>query len=861
MASLLTTATGNFTTAGTWGLVDSTSELDSEAGSTAISTSTLDSSTFTPGTVTVDGIAIKLAARASSPSGTFTVTLRNNTSSLDVDSVTVNVSDLPASGLGWVFFKFSSSHLLLGATLYDVRVVCSATGSQVTLYRNATSNNWSRKLRTTTTQAPASGDQLVMSNELTGAGTNNAITVTLDNTATTSFGPTVSGGPPQGIVVSNGATFNCGTSASTAYYLKWKGVFLICGGGTVNFGTSGTRIPATSSLTLFMDSAVDKDSEIQCQAGGIFNCYGATKNAYARLTVDKIATNTIITVDATTGWQNSDIVAFSPSGASISQHERRTISTVDSATQVTLTAGLTNSHSGTSPQQNFLLNCTRNIKIQGASTSLRGRFKVLAAWGNIYCDSVEFVTDKLLDTTNANTVLYLAPTTNSVTIINCAFNASAAGAGNNITCLFIDGASSNNYTIDTCVFYDWQREMIRNSTTTGTNWAIQNNIALWGGAGGLPMFTMQDTGGIFNGNIGISNQSNGSLISYGEATTWNMITPANFNNNQCWQSSTGFSFGGTQDLAINNGSGGALSIQNLTTNRCINGIKIKGRFRKLIIDTWTSFGSGNSNTSQSAAILFNNSFGGNVYGFNWTLSGDTTVASYNGISIDDNNNGGRLKLFLYNCTFGVASGIRNAFANADINLVYPDQTNIQVIANKCNFASPTNFLNLTNSNQQIAGDHIDDNGSYLCAQDWGQVSGDHRTFVPQGNIKLDTVIFNSGSPSERLTPNTASYKLRSGSMKTAVTSGGNRTISVTVRKSVSGDAGGANYNGNQPRLIVRRNDAMGVSADTVLATATTSGWETLSGTIGSVSEDGVLEAYVDCDGTAGWINVDDWATS
>src|SRR6202008_1885304 len=111
---------------------------------------------------------------------------------------------------------------------YTVRL-SSSSASQVTIYTSS-GFQWSKKLRTTTAQAPASGNHLVISNELTGQGTKNGVTVLMDNTTLTSFGPVVSGGPPQGIVVSGGATLLWGVAASTAYYLKWKGLFLICGG-------------------------------------------------------------------------------------------------------------------------------------------------------------------------------------------------------------------------------------------------------------------------------------------------------------------------------------------------------------------------------------------------------------------------------------------------------------------------------------------------------------------------------------------------------------------------------------------------------------------------------------------------------
>ena len=75
---------------------------------------------------------------------------------------------------------------------------------------------------------------------------------------------------------------------------------------------------------------------------------------------------------------------------------------------------------------------------------------------------------------------------------------------------------------------------------------------------------------------------------------------------------------------------------------------------------------------------------------------------------------------------------------------------------------------------------------------------------------------------------------------------------------------GAAYNGNQPRLMLRRNAAVGITSDTVLATSSAAGdgaFEVLSGTTVAASDNGVMEVYLDCDGTAGWVNVDDWVVS
>src|SRR5881394_1563780 len=300
MANLVSRVTGPFTTAGTWFTVESVSELDSEAGTIIVSTSNLDSSTFVLTATAIDGVALKPNARAASPTGTLTVSIRNSTSPGTRDgSVTVNISDLPSAGMGWVFFKIST-FTPNGSDSYVIRCVTSNTGSQVTLYRStASANNFSRKICTQTTQAPASGNHLVICGELTGAGTGNNITVTMDNTATTSFGPTVIGGPNQGIVVSKRGILTWGVVASTAYYLKWKGPFLVCGDGIVNCGTSGARMPSSSSAVFEMDSVTNLDTYVIVDKSGTFNCYGATKVGLTTLTANAAAAATALTVGDT----------------------------------------------------------------------------------------------------------------------------------------------------------------------------------------------------------------------------------------------------------------------------------------------------------------------------------------------------------------------------------------------------------------------------------------------------------------------------------------------------------------------------------------------------------------------------------
>jgi hypothetical protein len=112
-----------------------------------------------------------------------------------------------------------------------------------------------------------------------------------------------------------------------------------------------------------------------------------------------------------------------------------------------------------------------------------------------------------------------------------------------------------------------------------------------------------------------------------------------------------------------------------------------------------------------------------------------------------------------------------------------------------------------------------------------------------------------------MTPSSAASKLASAprgalGMLVEVSSGVAKTVSCPVRKSAAGD--GAAYTGNQPRMMVRANPALGLTTDTVLATyaSGTGSFNTMSGSTPTPTDDGEFEVYFDCDGTAGWINVD-----
>jgi hypothetical protein len=842
MGTLMSVATGNFTSSSTWATVDSTSYLDSQAAQSAISTSNVDSQTFVPGAITVDGVAVKVAARAATPVGTFTVTLRNSTDSVNVASVAINVSDITynstsTSAFGWYFVYFGPQTLIAGKS-YLVRVVCSNTGTQVTLYRNATVNNISRMLRTTTNAAPAAGDQLQVIGQWSGAVALTSYTVTMDNTATTSFGPTVAGGPPQGMVISKGGTLTFGTAASTNYYLKLKGVCVVAPGGTLNIGTSGTPIPATSTAVWEMDSVVNVDSNLLVHGGATCNIYGASKAVISTLlTANVAASGTVLQVVSTSGWAAGDQLALAPTTRTNTEAEKRTIQTVDSGVQVTLTAGVTNAHSGTSPTQGEVINLTRNVKIRGVSASLQGSVRIYqeATFSSQYAEYYQLGSGAAnfrginVQTTGTGTCLiqYCSVHDNTVTgSMGFEFDQNNwGGAGVTI---------ENNvlYNISSTAF-DGQE-----APTSGTV-SFQNNTIIRATVG--MQFTavtgsMQNPSGSSIAACGETVLAGNALVytisSSATAISWSNLTVHSNNaiGLQCNNSPataamitmTGFKVWRNTLAGIRPGAAGIDSF-NLTLENC------------------TFFGNIDYNIQINAGC-------NNLILKNISSNGDSSFSTLYGLALNTNGGLGQhcTYILMQNCNFSTASGILTAHT-ADID-VHTASTFVQlfgqhnVLAAATKVRLPSNMLP----------------GSYIGIGNLGQVDGAHKRWFQNGTVEADAAIYHTAAPSERSTPTTAFAKLESSPKRKVVANGQTVTFSVYIRQSVVGD--GAAYNGNAPRLILRSNYGAGITSDVVLDTAALAAgsWEQLTGSSTAVWDDAVLECIVDCDGTAGWVNVDDW---
>jgi hypothetical protein len=803
MTTRLSIGTGNFTTAGTWAACDSTTELDSEANNTALTTSNVSSATFTPGAITVDAMAVKIFSRAASPTGTMTVELFNSTDSTSTAIVTVNVSDIPSEGLCWFVLQFGST-LLTAGKAYLIRAKTSSS-SQVNLYRNATAGNWSRQLRTTTTGAPAATDKLIVAGQWTAAATGSSYTVTMDNTATTSFGE---------VSANSRGTLTWGTSASTAYYLKMAGNLYANGGGTLSIATSGSRLDSTSSAVIEFDCGSNVQYGFEAR-GGTVTMYGATKTRQTLLTADVAAAGTGITVQDTTGWAANDSLAFATTTRTSTESETKTVTSVTNSTTAVV-AALTNAHSGTvsgsEDNRGEVLNLTCNVKIRGISTSLQGYVNIGASCSITLRDTEIY---QMGSATALKRGINAATTAAGVCNIQyCAIHdfivASSIGILTSSTATGV--VFSNNVT------YNIANIHISVTATSGThtfdtNWCTLNVDAA------TMVMSFNDAGCTVTNNRASGSTASGILVTETAAIV------ATFTGN-CSHGNANYGI----YFQLLSGTSGTISGCKGWRNASAAGFFFQYCTGVWLVDTFTAWGNSTTGFTFLAATI------SGVFSSCLTLTGTTLTQSHS-ITLQNGAMGVRFK----DGTF--------TSATSDVNI--GNASVIQAVFINCTFNSTTT-VNAPSNMQDYGAVQ-----SYIAFDLFNTTAGDYRLQKSNGLIKRDTSIYDVTPSSARLTPNSASLKLSHVDHRFGVAASAAVTVTARVYKSAVGD--GAAYNGNQPRLRQRLNDVAGPSSDATLATAaaSTGSWETLTGSITAPTVDSIVEVYVDCDGTAGWVNVDE----
>lgn len=395
---MISTASGNINATGTWSVVDATSLLNSESGSTALNAANGTSSAFTPGAITVSGIAVKLATNTNS-TGTVKIELVVAGTSVPGTAVTLNCADLvtataaTAEG-GWVVTDFANT-LLVAATVYNVKIT-TASGCNQTFWTDGTASNWSRMLITTATQAggPAAGDSFLVYGQLTGAGTHNSFTVTMNTTANINYGNVANTLISPSIAVGQFGTLAFGTAAATNYLMEAAGPMVEYNGGTFTIGATGTPVPVDSTAVFTLNTTVEGDTGLTVRNGATFNVAGVPRTTGKNAVQTHLSANiaagaqTSLAVLDDTGWLSGDVIVLATTDVqtNASHSEKLTLSSNATSAALPISATLSFSHLGqvisytstnngvsySFPEQAEIILLTRNVKIQGSANATPG---------------------------------------------------------------------------------------------------------------------------------------------------------------------------------------------------------------------------------------------------------------------------------------------------------------------------------------------------------------------------------------------------------------------------------------------------------------------------------------------------------
>ena len=783
MATLLSIADGgNMMTASTWGVVEPTSFQGTPTvtlSSGLLSTTQFAGTAFTlASAVTLSGFALQLSGRAASPSGTLNVQLYNNTSATIVGQVTINVIDLPNSnGIGafhidWVYFKFASPITTVVGNSYSIRFQTSVA-SMISFYYTTGTSNINRALVTTTTQAPVTGDSLIIAGNYTSAGVNATTTVIMNDSGTIQTST---------IWVSPKGIFKYLTTAGYTIELFIAGHLVIGVGGTFNIGTLSAPITQPTSSYVMLVMICTTALQYSIWVYGTFTTYGLAKTISSKLAADVAASIPVtITTDTTTGWSVGDNIIIPSTTQTYTQFEVPAINAI-SGTSVTLTGTLF-AHGGnaTTKVQADIVNVTRNILIVNNLNTARSNIQIFTN-ATVSCYYTTFQ-DFGTGVTVANSGICVNSLTSGFGSFDFQGNVVVGSPG------LSTSANCGMFTVN----------------DTGTT--ISNNIFY--NLGWTTITPALSIYGINNNNYIIGCLTSGSNITCTYMGSNNVMT-SNIGWNQC-----GFYNNATNNSFYSNNLYGLFMVSPVVTavgNSGMNNFKIwrnnsngilqsgSGANKNSIVtfDSIYMFGNLtqiNNGGRTYSKILFTNSY---FYGGS-TLVAPSTIAFGNPNIPQD-------AIYFNNCYFGYSDSSLTPSPHS--TSILQAEIGHSIIFNNCYFygteaAWNGGNLGVSNANVQTSQVSTNHNG----------ITGSNKYWTSGGTITTDTIIYNTASPSLRLTPVSATWKLPTTTTKVAVKSGQTCSVSVKVRKSITAD--GVIYNGTAPRLIYCFNPIMGNMLETI----------------------------------------------
>jgi hypothetical protein len=832
MAVLCTFKNSDFTETNGFRLVHSGASFSwSDAATQTVTTALVATPNFTFASSTnVDGIGIMLQTRSLTPSGDFIFQVFNASTSTVVYERVIPVSDLIASASPeinitgeLVFYQFPTITFATG-TNYQIRVRTTVAGN-VALFRNATTNNFSRFLRTTTTATMAATDTLYVHGERLDAGGTQSYTITMNNNTTTQYGQ---------IGIGGFGTLSFATNQDTKLYVQGdihgvvangKSIFLY-GGGTFLQGSESDRILNPYTSLIYYNSTGNAQSGMWGYGNMIAKSYGQQRTAnWTLLTSNVSALDTIIQVDNInydiSDWVVGDSICISGTSRALLHQELRTISAI-SGGSITLNSGLTNARIGTGIEAATVANLTRNIKWEAPSSTFS------AGTNFTIHNEIDFNNIQMINFTSATRAAFqINMRQGAKTSIR--HNSRVGSVNGSFFFNQIIAAPHNNLDISHNVVYNTLGAWINNTSPT-TQFPVVVNSKI-------------------DGNVFMGASSSGSALSLNDDSM-------DFTNNRVLNTTLSSIFGSLTGTATFSGRFSdnfiqcvgvfqlSLSRTNLTNKPAQNNIFINSasygiglyNSRDSILENTTVLGSatgnillGTGSTNSNFNLVVKNLTCSRSQGFTTPVNIRISAATISG-SISYNNT-----------EFVNANLSESTLADIDI-AVNDDNSLFEVFFDRLTQTS-SNFLinqNFMSSSSRLGFQRL--NGS----------TNDHRTYHKDYVLFCDSSIKNKGLFSSRFEPDTA-FPRDSYNKQKAARQGKAEKISVHIRKS-------ATYNGMQPELWVKSNSSLGLNNETILATCTSGAevWEKIEATLPVAEENGVWTFYLRFSGTAGFINVDTW---
>jgi hypothetical protein len=729
-------------------------------------------------------------------------------------------------------------------------------------------NDFNRSWRTTAAgAAPVAADRIFILGEYTGQAdpqppTGNSWVVTKDDSVTTDIGK---------IDVGKGGTLRFKKDSNTK--LRTSGSLQVWDGGVLNTGEVGAanRIQSGFVCILELNCTAEGQYGIQIRNGGTWIGQGnPLTNWRAKLAAD-YASGTTITTDISTGWTAGaadvgDLIAIASTArytaaTDAPQSESRRITGIAGAV-ITLSSALGNAHAGVAPTQAEVINLSRNVKIRAVTAVEPTATPPLFTTGTHYTTFLEFLAGAIvdLDWVQIHDIgavpgggynkrgVDIGTTTGTCGINNCAiYNGRTNG-------VFISGGVSNNITFEDNVLFNLATVTGAGfdlaATSSGTSISVKRNVFMQRSHNTINHVRLLDCGFPF--------QDNCIIGGYRGLVLGESVVPTNpFSGNIVYSCVLA-------GISIENNLPGIV-ISGTKVWRCgisstaAAGIIITSAVSNVFTDITFSaveiWGCSQSN------IMFQNAVEKALF-LDCLFHGGTAFATVNGIAFGSvaTSFGNNFRGEFYNCDFGGGAPAGKTTHTNDLNII--GILLIDVVMVNCRLGSATEILGLT----------LMSAGSAIRSARHDQTAAVHKTWQKYGIVEADAAYYKGAAPSEKLTPNTAGQKVESSPKRVAVANGQACAISAWVRKS-------STYNGGaEPRLMMRRYDAAAqganktfYAADQVINTFSGAGsaggapdaaaFQQLAGTPPAVDDDTVLEFFVDAEGTAGTVHVEDWSVA